>query len=226
MDEALVQEKQKNKHISTTLGMGVIGDSCPRKLWLNYHTDLAQDNISAKGYRIFDTGDFIEARIVRDLRRAGIKVNRSKKANRHLGLEGKFKGYSDGIVHGLPESKVRHIFEAKSASDKNFKIFKKEGVAGHKIYGDKYMGQITCYMGFSKIERTLYIIENKDTSERHMERIHFDPELFKRLVTKAWAIIEATTPPSGISDRPDWYECKFCAHNNEESCRKDWGTSW
>lgn len=226
MDEALVQEKEENKHISTTLGMGSIGDSCTRKLWLNYHTDFQHEPPTAKGYRIFDMGDYIETRVVRDLRRVkGFKVDRNKKRNCYLALDGRFKGYSDGKVWGIPESKVKHILEIKSCNNKNFKIFKKEGIAGHKIYGDKYIFQVQCYMKYSGLRRTMFIIENKDNSDQHMERINYDVNIACKAEAKAIAIIEAKTPPSPIGDE-SWYLCRWCSHNNAFSCRKDWGTEW
>ena len=227
MDTALV-EAEKVKPPRDYLGMSEIGDSCARKLWLNYHTDRTS-TASAQGLRIFGMGDLIETRIVRDLRRAGIKVNRSAKGNTYLQTVysskktsdnvylplGRFMGHSDGRVKGLPESSREHILEAKSCNDKSYKAFVKDGVEGHKTYGAKYTAQVQCYMGVSGIHRALFIIENKNTSERYMERVYFNQRIFTQLKAKAKAIIEATTPPSGISDRPDWYECKFCSHNNE-----------
>ena len=77
-------------------------------------------------------------------------------------------------------------------------------------------------MKYSGLRRTLFIVENKNTSERYMERIPYDIDIACKAEAKAINIIEAKTPPSPIGDE-SWFECKWCPHNHGGSCRKDWG---
>jgi len=213
---ALIASKEP---LRTYLGMSEIGDECVRRLWLKYHKGFVE-TFEGRLYRLFDTGHIIEQRIVKDLRAAGLKVNRSKKANSFSDFDGKFQGHSDGIIKGLKESGKVHILEAKSCSDKKFKAFKEKGIETEP----KYAAQAQLYAGYAGLDRIFFVLENKDTSERIQERVKFDKGRFDMLREKARLIIEAEVPPSGISDRPDWWACKFCALNNEQWCRRDWSS--
>lgn len=199
------------------LGMSDIGDECTRRLWIKFHTAYRPE-LSGRILRLFETGSIIERRIVRDLKKAGLKV--SGRQLRFKDLGGKFKGHCDGIVEGLAESSKPHILEIKSASAKNFKDFLKHGIAGH----DKYHAQVQMYMHYAGLDRAIFILENKDDSSRYQERVKLDRELVEKLKAKAKTIIESKSPPRGISDRPDWYICRMCPLNTDEWCRKDYET--
>lgn len=201
------------------LGMSSIGDDCERRLWLQYHKGI-RPKISPRLKRIFEMGKYIEEKVKDDLVQAGIMVESEQVE--FLDFDGKFKGHCDGIVTGLKESKQPHLLEIKSAGDKSFKKFKEKGVQNHSAYGSKYWAQIQCYMGYAKLKNGVFIIENKNTSERCMERVKFDKDIFARVKEKAHRIITSTQPPKGISNRPDWYKCRYCHLNNNTACRKQW----
>lgn len=200
------------------LGMSELGHNCSRYLWLKVHK-APPEKFTARMLRLFDMGHLIEKRVIRDLKKAGFHVSGTQA--KFKDLNGELKGHCDGIIEGLPESKKPHILEIKSANGKNFKEFVKEGIAGHSL-GSKYLSQVQLYMHYAKLDRALFIVECKETSARHQERIRYDKTEALKLVEKAKAIIEAKTPPRGISDRPDWFACKFCYLNNEEWCRREW----
>lgn len=200
------------------LGMSEIGSDCLRMLWLQYHTGH-REKFSARMLRLFDMGHLIEKRVIKDLRAAGFEVTGTQM--RFKDHKNRFKGHCDGIIEGLPESKKPHVLEVKSASGKSFKEFKEKGIAGHSL-GGKYISQVMLYMAYAGLDRALFIVECKDTSARYQERIKFDKAEALKLIEKARLILEAKTPPKGISDRPDWFLCRMCYLNNPEFCRKEW----
>lgn len=197
------------------LGMSSIGDECSRRLWLQYHTDFTP-SFSGRVLRLFETGHLIERRIVRDLKKAGFKVSGRQLKFKDFG--GKFRGHCDGIVEGLYESSKPHILEIKSASDKWYKDFLKNGM----LTNEKYSAQINLYMHYAGLDRGIFILENKDNSERYQERVKLDRGLVEQLRSKAAAIIRSKRPPGGISDRPDFWLCRLCPMNTNEWCRKSW----
>ena len=201
------------------LGMSEIGDNCKRRLWLKFHKGF-KEVFSPRMRRLFDIGHYIEKRIISDLKRAGFTVDGKQKEFKDY--KGKFKGHCDGLIQGIPESTKWHILEAKSCNDKNFALFQSGGIQTHPIYGAKYFAQAQCYMGYAGLDRALFIVENKATSERYQERIKLDPQSFLELKAKAGDIITSSVPPKGISLRVDWWECKYCFLNNEKACRNLW----
>lgn len=213
-----VEMKNRKKKKRGYLGMSEVGDKCQRKLWLKFHVGEPEKSIEAKLIRIFAIGDYIEKSVIKDLKTAGIAVDGRQRAFKDH--KGKFQGHCDGIVTGLKESDKPHILEIKSANDKNFGLFKKDGVKNHPTYGDKYFAQAQLYMGYAGLDRCLFIIENKNTGERHMERLKFVHAMFEDLRGKAHAIITALSPPRGIHENPSWWECKFCQYNSDDWCRK------
>ena len=71
----------------------------------------------------------------------------------------------------LLESDKPHLLECKSAKDSRFKEFVKKGI---KEVEPKYWAQIQTYMHYMELERCLYVIYNKDTSELHIERFEYN----------------------------------------------------
>lgn len=213
-----IEEAGAKKKPRRYLGMSNLGDPCSRRLWLQYHTDFVP-SLSGRVLRLFDTGHLIERRVIRDLKKAGFKVTGRQLKFKDFG--GKMRGHCDGIVEGIPESSRPHILEIKSANTKNFKEFLSKGVSAN----EKYLAQVNLYMSYAGLDRALVIIENKDDSARYQERVRLDCSLVERLRSKVQAIIEAKTPPRGISDRPDWFECRICPLNTEEWCRKEYESS-
>ena len=200
------------------LGMSQIGEECLRKLWLDMNTP--RPRMEARILRLFDMGNLIENRVIRHLKAAGFHVVCEQSEFR--GFDGRFRGHCDGIIFGIPESSRSHVLEIKTANDKNFAEFKKNGIANHPIYGPKYSAQMQCYMGYSGIDRGLWIVENKNTSEQIMERINFNRGEFEILKAKAHRIITAQYPPEGISlDTTSW-KCRFCDYKANGECLKRW----
>jgi hypothetical protein len=61
--------------------------------------------------------------------------------------------------------------------------------------------------------RAFYLAVNKDTDELYSERLRYDRQRAEALFAKAERIITAQEPPARISERPDWYQCKWCDHH-------------
>ncbi|UQZ90861.1 hypothetical protein C4J81_17250 [Deltaproteobacteria bacterium Smac51] len=180
------------------LGISSLGKPCERALWLalNGAEPMPVDGRTA---RIFDNGHSREEIIISDLEAAGFSVDGRQVEYSDFG--GKLKGHCDGIIHGI--TRRPHILEIKTANDANFKVMKKGGIKAKPTYEV----QVHCYMGYAKLERALFVVENKNNQELYTERVYFSREMFEAAKAKARRIIEATDPPAKIENET---ECRWC----------------
>ena len=151
---------------------------------------------------LFRFGDRIEEEIIYWLNKAGYKVEGQQEG--FSDFNGSFRGHSDGTVHGITSQP--HILECKSCNTKKFKAFKTNGI---RRTSETYYAQSQCYMGYSGLERCLFVVQCKDTSELYTERVYFDLDEFRSLKEKAHQIISANDAPP-ITLRETSFDCKWC----------------
>lgn len=192
------------------LGASLIGHACERYLWLVFRW-AGREDFDGRMLRLFDTGKRAESRFVEELRGIGCEVHDSDEFGQQIrvsGIGGHFAGSLDGAVLGLPEApKTWHVVEFKTHSAKSFAELVKKRVRDAK---PQHWAQMQAYMGYTGMERAMYLAENKDTSEIYAERVEFDQVEFTRLVERARRIITAAVPPARLSEDPAWFECKWC----------------
>lgn len=163
--------------------------------------------------RLFARGQREENIFVELLRNAGVTVVTH---NQQTGQQFSFKtshfgGSMDGACVGLPDApKTWHVWECKTFSAKTFNDLAKKGVKESK---PEHYFQMQAYLAWTGMTRALYTAVCKDDDRLHLERIDFDKAEADTLFSKAQRIIDAVEPPPGVSERPDWYECKLCDYH-------------
>lgn len=172
--------------------------------------------------RLFETGNLAESRMVANLSAVGVEVLPfDLKTGRQFRMEmfgGHFGGSLDGILIGLMEApKTWHNLEMKTHNDKSFKSLIKDGVEKAK---HEHFIQMNTYMGMSHeqppgspvpvLTRSYYLAVNKNTDELYGERINYDGGVYLGIKEKARRIIFGTVPPPRISDKKEFFGCKFC----------------
>jgi len=203
-------EQRANELPRPYLGCSEAGHKCDRYLWLRFRW-AAIEHFDGRMYRLFQTGHLMEPRFIKELEGIGVTVSAHDENGKQFAIEavsGHMWGHLDGALLGLPEApKTWHVAEYKTHSEKSFKELKAKGV---KVSKPMHYAQMMLYMALTGMERAAYFAANKNTDEIYMERIHFDADEAKALLERAARIIFAAEPPLRISDRADWYECKFC----------------
>ncbi len=204
------------------LGASMIGDRCSRKLFNSFRWVLAP-NFSGRVLRLFERGQNEEAILVSNLRAIGVEVWECDPTTggqfRMSEVGGHFAGSTDGICKGVPEApKTPHILEFKTVNKKGFDRLCKAGVETDQ---PRHFAQMQVYMKGFKLTRALYLSVCKDDDRIYMERINYDAKKAKALIGKAENIITAPQPSdcAKVSERPDWYECKFCDYS--EVCHQE-----
>jgi hypothetical protein len=192
------------------LGASVLGRDCRRALWYAFRWS-AEEVTDGRVLRLFRRGRLEEDPLVRDLRAAGVTVHDRDEQGRQFqfsDIGGHAGGSMDAAVLGLAEApKTWHVAEFKTHGAKSFADLIKHGVEKSK---PEHWAQMQLYMHWTGMERAYYLAVNKDTDELHGERIHYDKAAAERLVEKARAIITAPEPLERISEKPEFFTCKWC----------------
>lgn len=195
------------------LGASLIGQDCERALWLGFRWATRAAH-AGRLLRLFQTGHREEARLIADLRAAGVQVlDRDPDTGRQWAVSavrGHFGGSMDATALGILEApKTWHLIELKSHNAKSFADLKKKGVAASK---PTHHAQMQTYMALAGLDRAFYLAVCKDTDELYGERVHYDMVAALRLLAKAERIIDAQHPPPRISDDPGYFACRMCDH--------------
>lgn len=192
------------------LGGSQIGHNCNRYLWYLFYWCESQQ-FDGRMYRLFDHGNWEEKRINNDLRSIGINVldidSSTGKQWEFSAFGGHFGLSLDGVANGFKESSAWHSLEYKTFNDKTFNELKNKGVEEYK---PQHYSQIQIGLELADLDRNYYIAVNKNTDEMHGERIKRKHKEGTALLKKAERIIFSDEPLDKLSERPDWYECKWC----------------
>lgn len=213
IDNAILSRASKEESRSY-MGGSILGTECDRQLWYSYKRPFVVD--SAKLQRIFDMGNIIEDYVIRLLKDAGITVYDVDKDGKQFGfVDGKIAGHSDGVLLGLPESPDPHLFECKSANDKNFKAAVKNGI---EKWNSKYWAQVHVYMKKLGLNFCLFVVMNKNDCELYIEIIPYDEMVAGIYLSRGHDIADMETEPDRKYVNSKFYKCRFC--NFKKEC---WG---
>jgi len=193
------------------LGASLIGRECERALWYTFRW-AGTERHEGRLLRLFERGQREEAVFVANLRAIGCTVHdvdpRTGEQFRFTDVAGHMGGSMDAAALGVPEAPATwHCCEFKTHNAKSFKALADKGVAEAK---PEHAAQMQLYMHWSGMARALYLAVNKDTDELYSERLRYDKAAAEALIEKARRIILADNPPARLSERPDWYQCRWC----------------
>lgn len=192
------------------LGLSQIGHSCDRWLWLQWRWAVIE-KIRGRILRLFRRGHDEEARLIEDLRAAGLVISETdEQGNQHaVRFSAHLSGSMDGIVEsGVPEAPEKpHVLEVKTHNAKSFKDLCRQGVEKSK---PMHWAQCHTYMHGKGIDRALYVAVNKDDDSIYVERIRYDKALAERLIERGHRIVNSERMPEPVSADPSWYICKQC----------------
>lgn len=207
---AAIEKEESRELYLARIGASGIGEPCLRQLWYSWR---AYDDKAFGGrmLRLFGTGHWQETRVLEDLRRAGYAVwdfTEDGKQFTYVDETGHFVCKLDGVIKGVPGAeKTPHDLEIKSHNKKSFEELKKKGV---EVAKPLHYWQMQAGMLFSGLPRALYVAVCKDDEDYHIERIYPDANVQQEIKVKIKKLVEAYTPPVGISDDGKAFGCKWC----------------
>lgn len=220
-DEALARV-ENSKPRRGYLGMSSIGRSCKRRLWYDHRwiTRIQFDAATLKRFLDGHAGEDLQAqrlRMVDGITLLTVDPNTGRQFG-YSDHDAHFRGHMDGAILGLLQApKTWHVWEHKSTDEKKqTKLAKLKEDLGEKqalaAWDEVYYAQAVLYMHYSGMERHYLTCSTPGGRSTISVRTDANPTYAAQLITKAGDIIQAARPPERISDRPDWWECRFCDH--------------
>jgi hypothetical protein len=207
------------------LGASLIGNECARQIWYEYQ-GFPRPPFSAETLMNFEDGHRTEDLTAKRLRMVeGIELWTHQDNGEQYGFsvfEGKFRGHCDGVILGLKQApKTPHVWEAKACALKKFTEFQvAKRKFGEKLalknWNENYFAQAQLYMHFLKIDRHYLTVALAGGRDYESCRTEYDGTVAEHYIDRAMRIIKATTPPPKISEKQDFYVCRWC--NFAEVC--------
>lgn len=211
--EKLIEDKKYKQKYRKYLGISIIGEECPRKLFYIFRFYLPPEEITARQNRLFNRGHKEEPIILADLKKIGCKIVSTQKEA--TACHGHIKGHLDAEIINVPDApKTPHLGEFKTSSIKYFNQLEKSRSV-QKTF-KKHYDQCQGYMHKFKLKRCLYICVCKNDDRRYYERVKYNKEYAIILFERAESIIISKIPPIKISDSPTHYLCheNFCRYRD------------
>lgn len=205
------------------LGMSGIGHDCERNLWYGFRW-VGRVTFDAATHKKFIDGHRTEDLVIDRLRRVpGAEVHSADPTTgRQFGvsdLGGHFKGHLDFVILGLLQApKTWHVGEVKATAE----ISKLQN--GIAKWGEKdaleqwhptYFAQAQCYMGYTGMERHYLVAASPGGRTWTSVRTNFQPDKFMRIKAKAERVVFAQHPPERISEKADFYKCRWCSFSGQ-----------
>ncbi len=201
------------------LGCSAIGDPCPRKLWYEYQK-YDKPDFDAQTLMRFEDGHRTEdltadrLRMIKELQ----LWTHDDDGNQYgfTDFDGRLRGHCDGVILGLKQAPNKlHVWECKSCDYKKFNEFCNVKArfgekATLKNWNQQYFVQAQLYMHYLEIDRHYTTVALGGGRAYNTCRTEYEPEVALYYRERARKIIEASEPPPRISDKPDYYICKWC----------------
>lgn len=213
-------EKRESKEIYLArIGASGIGAECVRSIWYDWRA-FCNDTHSGRLLRLFKTGHLQEARIVQDLKDAGLEVwdvdADTGKQWVYTAASGHFVCKPDGVVRGVPGAeKTPHLLEIKTSNVNGFKELERYGVMKAK---PEHYYQMHAGMWLAGLDRALYVALRKDDEQYYIERVVRDESCIADIERKLEQLTNSMFPPPRIAEKEGDWRCKFC--DAKEVC---WG---
>lgn len=215
------EAKSKGFGDSRGVPMSDAANECDRAIWYGLRWASMPEAIDGLKQSRFDTGFYWEDRLLDDLVRAGCFVERidpsSGKQFRVELANGWLRGKMDGRVLGVIEApQTLHVVECKSHNEKSFKeLIKHQPPKGDGLKNSKpdHFMQCQSYMLAQALTRCLYYAVNKNTDERYVERIEYDPVFAMQKEARVARIAATDRAPTRLFDDPTSkaaFKCNFC----------------
>lgn len=170
---------------------------CPRKVFFKFKK-APRKKMEPRILRIFDQGNYVHLRLMRDLFSLGIVVASEINIPPKEGIGGRadaivsyddelyvvdFKSINSSILRGMDKPKPDHVL------------------------------QLQLYLHFFNLNKGILLYEGKDSSEMKEFPVKYDPKLAKKVLKDFKRLrinVEKDLVPQRLSDYPQNWQCRYC----------------
>jgi len=201
------------------LGASLIGNPCARQIWYQYN-GYPKQPFEATTLMNFADGHASEDITAERLRQVpGIELITHNEQGDQFGFDmlgSKFKGHCDGFIRGLIQAPdTWHIWEHKCSAKKKFDEFVriKRNVGEKKAlknWNENYYAQAQLYMYAFDLNRHYLTVSIAGSREYNSCRTEYREDVAMRYIERADKIIQAKSEPPRISEKSDFWLCRFC----------------
>lgn len=195
------------------IGASSLGTPCLRRLFFDWRA-YARKVVPGRVQRLFDTGHQQEARVVADLKMAGLQVwDLDPETGKQFTYVDKETGHSvnkiDGVIRGVVGAeKTPHLLEIKTHNDAQWQALNK--AMDIKVSHPEHYVQVNDGMRRTGLRRALYVGLNKNDENYYFERVRYDARCAEWGEERIDALYRATTVPEGISKDASAEGCRHC----------------
>ena len=185
------EDREKIKFYATDAG------KCPRQIFFKFKKAPAEE-MDARMLRIFDQGNYVHLRLMRDLFALNIVVA----SEIDIPLNDDIAGRADAIVRINNELYVVDFKSINSSILSRMKEPKEEHVL-----------QLQIYLHFFGIKKGVLLYEGKDNSEIKEFIIDYDRKLAEKTIIDFKRIkknLEQNLIPAALPDWPKNWQCQYC----------------
>ena len=223
VDQAIVERESKNL-TRPYLGASSIGRPCSRELWYGFRWVLPP-TLDAATLKRFEDGHRDEDLMAERLRLVpGIQLwTIDPRTAYQFGIAdhgGHFRGHLDGVIQGILQApKTTHVWEHKCTNEKKQAELDKlkaecGGKAALQKWDETYYGQALIYMHYMNLSRHYLTVSSPGGRKQTSCRTNASSKQASLLINKAKRIIQSPTPLEKLSDKPEYYQCKWCSFSS------------
>lgn len=170
---------------------------CPRQTFFKFKK-APRAEMEPRILRIFDQGDYVHLRLMRDLFSLGIVVA----SEINIPPLESIGGRADAIVS---IDKELYLVDFKSINSSILRSLTEPK--------DDHLYQIQLYLHFFKLKKGILLYEGKDTLELKEFLVEYNPELAQKLLQEFDRLkvnLERDLIPDQLSDYPKNWQCQYC----------------
>jgi len=225
VDQAIVRANPSRERVY--YGLSGAGRECARQNWYSFRWVAVEHHDAATHRRFLDghAGEALMAERLKSVPNVDLRTegpDGQQFAVKALG--GHIRGHLDGAVVGLLQApKTWHVWEHKQVNEKKFtklnKLKAKDEKAALENWDQTYFVQAQTYMGLTGMERHYLTVTTPGGRDITSCRTDFQKDKHDKFMEEAADVVLSEVPPPRISEKPEFYLCKWC--NFSEHCHGD-----